>query len=473
MTERNDPCPCGSGKKYKKCCLRKDLEAARLQREAQEAARLQREAQERAAREAAAQAIPAVFSDRPLPEAESESSPLDPQQAALGARWDEFEAAPDYAARIALVYRSLDDGLIDDEMAFEMLNVLYDESIQHDDRAGWDGLATALRERLPAIFDHDAQYYLDWLITNALAAGRYDEIPSLARAMAGCAGDHVDEFNRVVDMLAYHGQLAILVEMMRIARPLVADSTNIVPWGQDEFAICAVDYEIFDYLEQTAAPAADDPQLQIRVQRFSVIDQPQLAQFLTYLTGQAGRRWTIEDFEVGRRKGRSRRASAEDDEERPEGEKNLFLLTAEFLGYLHREEGVSYPKARLAQQQIFAYIVQRSEGQLETAAAKRPQSHPKSVAGRRHPLCPDRGSFERFLVELLQLIFAQPYKAAAVFELAPAWLRFLESRGLIDAPQRAATLADLRGIDTALLKYWDQHPADPALRAGTARWREN
>lgn len=21
MTERNDPCPCGSGKKYKKCCM--------------------------------------------------------------------------------------------------------------------------------------------------------------------------------------------------------------------------------------------------------------------------------------------------------------------------------------------------------------------------------------------------------------------------------------------------------------------
>ena len=25
-TGRNDPCPCGSGKKYKKCCLRKDEE---------------------------------------------------------------------------------------------------------------------------------------------------------------------------------------------------------------------------------------------------------------------------------------------------------------------------------------------------------------------------------------------------------------------------------------------------------------
>jgi hypothetical protein len=273
-------------------------------------------------------------------------------------------------------------------------------------------------------------------------------------------------------MLAYHGQLATLVEMMRIARPLVEDSTDIVPWGQDEFATYAIDYEVFDYLEHTAAPTADDPQLQERVLNFRAINQPQFAQFLTHLTGQAGRQWAAGDFEVGRRKGRSRRASDED-EEQPEGAENLFLLTVEFLGYLHRAEGVSYPKGRLAQQRIFEYLVKRNAGELEPAAAGRAPTRPKSDARSRHPLCPDRGTFERFLVELLQLIFAQPYKAAAVFELAPAWLRFLESRGLIDAPQRAATLAELRGMDTVLLKYWDQHPADPALRAGTARWREN
>ncbi|HAT83148.1 MAG TPA: SEC-C domain-containing protein, partial [Eubacterium sp.] len=27
---RNDPCPCGSGKKYKNCCMKKDQEAQRL-----------------------------------------------------------------------------------------------------------------------------------------------------------------------------------------------------------------------------------------------------------------------------------------------------------------------------------------------------------------------------------------------------------------------------------------------------------
>jgi SEC-C motif len=30
---RNDPCPCGSGKKYKQCCLAKDEEAHRAERE--------------------------------------------------------------------------------------------------------------------------------------------------------------------------------------------------------------------------------------------------------------------------------------------------------------------------------------------------------------------------------------------------------------------------------------------------------
>ena len=28
QTGRNEPCPCGSGKKYKKCCLEKDQSAA-------------------------------------------------------------------------------------------------------------------------------------------------------------------------------------------------------------------------------------------------------------------------------------------------------------------------------------------------------------------------------------------------------------------------------------------------------------
>jgi hypothetical protein len=35
---RNDPCPCGSGKKYKNCCLEKDEASRRLERHASNAA---------------------------------------------------------------------------------------------------------------------------------------------------------------------------------------------------------------------------------------------------------------------------------------------------------------------------------------------------------------------------------------------------------------------------------------------------
>ncbi len=50
---RNDPCPCGSGKKYKKCCLEKDerekseqLKQARAQEEAADAAEQEKEKEE-------------------------------------------------------------------------------------------------------------------------------------------------------------------------------------------------------------------------------------------------------------------------------------------------------------------------------------------------------------------------------------------------------------------------------------------
>ncbi len=52
-TSRNDPCPCGSGKKYKKCCLEKDQtsERAELTRVAAKRAAAEK-AQRQATREA-------------------------------------------------------------------------------------------------------------------------------------------------------------------------------------------------------------------------------------------------------------------------------------------------------------------------------------------------------------------------------------------------------------------------------------
>jgi hypothetical protein len=77
---------------------------------------------------------------------------------------------------------------------------------------------------------------------------------------------------------------------------------------------------------------------------------------------------------------------------------------------------------------------------------------------------------DHFLADLLHFINPQYYKATATLELMPAWLRFLESRRLIDAEQREQILSELRGLDTEFLKVVKNHP-DPALRLAIENWR--
>ena len=109
-----------------------------------------------------------------------------------------------------------------------------------------------------------------------------------------------------------------------------------------------------------------------------------------------------------------------------------------------------------------------------SAGANHPTSaNPRHPGPRRSLLCPDRGTLDRFLVRFLSFFSFQRYPAAATFKFVPAWLRFLESRGLIDAEQRSQTLSELRGLATDLRVVWEKHTADPALDLGIERWREN
>src|SRR5262249_9524269 len=94
---RNDPCPCDSGKKYKKCCLPKDEEARRANRP---------------------EPAPPAKSVTPVVQASSLSQPKvdlsdlpepepDPQIQALNALWEDFEQQ-DYEGRISLFQQTLD-----------------------------------------------------------------------------------------------------------------------------------------------------------------------------------------------------------------------------------------------------------------------------------------------------------------------------------------------------------------------------
>jgi hypothetical protein len=120
-------------------------------------------------------------------------------------RWAEFDAG-DYEERISLFNQTLDEPeLMDGEMAFEMLSKIFEATVERDERARFDALLDSLRERLPAVYEEEAGYFLNWRILNALVMKRPELVDSLAREFALVAHKEIDTWSQVEARLAYHG----------------------------------------------------------------------------------------------------------------------------------------------------------------------------------------------------------------------------------------------------------------------------
>ncbi len=389
----------------------------------------------------------------------------------LASLWEEFEAEEDYEGQIAIFEAALDEGLLDDETAFEMLNVLYDATTANDERDRFDGLVAQLRQRLPDAYTSDAHFYLSWLISNALIAGRLDTLPALVDELVELAGEHLDIVNQAFDQLAYYDQLPALAAGMRRAWPLVQHSDQYLEWAVVEFAENGLAYTTLDYLEHTSEPNLTEMEAIGAFFECKPGEPDGFAKFLAYLTGKAGRRWTPDDLDLTQRqpqKGKPEPVVSQ-------GRLDFYYLTVEFLGYLRREEGVSYAKGELARDQIQTYILQRHDGELKDASRSRTGKKNKSKASASQSnsiLLPDNATLDRYLADLVNLFNPRPHRLAAMFEMIPAWLRFLETRGLIDAEQHAQTLEELRPLAAGLVKFWQNFNSEPAPLLAVERWPE-
>jgi hypothetical protein len=476
---RNDPCPCGSGKKYKKCCLSKDQEAS-------------------STRTAVIPPPSSVAPVRPRPfltqqhpkpsgpiaparaaEAPTPPPPLDPVTERGESRWREFESQ-NSEGRIAVFLKTLEDAeVMTDDLAFEMLSLLRTDAVQSGGRTRFAECVGALRERRPEVFNEGSHYYLSWCLLDVLAESRLEVVPSLARELAGRAGRDIDAFNRARDALAYHGQLSVLVEAMRIAWPLVKSSKNVVPWGVSEFADKGAEHEIFDYLEHTASPDPANPVLLDRIRFF--VEAPRedyVREFIGDLTGKSGREWQADDFALRPPRKSSRDAWDAEQEERQtpdQGAINLSRLISVFIGYLRREEGVPFPRGELVRQELYRYFVRRHEGDLDPRPSMLEQAlHPKRKLPKpprpAHPLCPERVTLDVHLAGMMGLLKGLYHSAAALFHAMPAWLRFLESRRLIDAGTRRKVAEELLPLHATLLRIWEKYTDDPFLYRQGQAW---
>jgi hypothetical protein len=469
-TGRNDPCPCGSGKKFKKCCLGNAVQTTSAPHPIHAAAR------------AASQQTSTRTKPAPTEKLAPAPPPRSPLQLKWDAIWNEFKSQQG-EAREAVFLRTLDDNeLMNDEAAFAMLDGLHEDAVARGERARFGRMVETLTERRPELYEQDAPYYLSWQLLDALADGRPDVL-SLTRALAGKAGRDIDTVNRGLAALAYHGQLAPLVEAMRIGWPLVRESANVMGWAIGEFAEAGAAYEMYAYLESAPFPDPSSGALLERIRYF--IEDPRLEyvnEFIGDVSAKTDRAWTVADFDFSPPKNRRRQDEWDDDDdvdadEPPvdPGARNLFRLITQFFGYLRRVEQVPYPRGQLIRHALHGYFVERHRGDLNPRLSMLEQAmHPKKKLPPPpkplHPLCPERVTLDVCIGQMCGFMSAQHHKAAALFGVVPAWLRFLQSKNLIDDVQRARTLEELRPLHADLLKLMEDYTEDPTLCRSLKGW---
>jgi hypothetical protein len=467
---RNDSCPCGSGKKFKKCCISKNQSTTYSAQGSLPKMLLP------GASSSSPPVLPSASELKPI------TAPSDPSEERRKTFWNEFKSQEEEGRR-AIFLRTLDDKeLMTDEMAFEMLSLLHEDAVSADGKARFAELVKSLADRRPEVYQQDAHFYLSWRLDDALV-GNPQEILPLARELASLAGEHLDIVNRSLRRLAYHGQLEAIVEAMRIAWPLVQSSSDILPWGITRFAEDGARYEIYNYLEHTPSPNPLSSDLIDRIKFFvAEPNEETIAEVIGDLLGQVSLALTLGDLAL--KPMRKKRRDDWDDEEKKDdessdpGTQNLYRLISRFVGYLRREEGVPYTKGELVRNELFEYFTRRQEGELaprlsmlEQAMLPNKKLPPPPKPS--HPLCPERVTFDVYLSKMLGFMSELYHTASALFEIVPSWLRFLESHGLIDADQHTKTVEELSPLHADLLRLMKTNRDDPALFSSLQRWPAN
>lgn len=441
---RNEPCPCGSGRKYKKCCLA-----------AEEAAGSER-------RMASDPWLPAETTDGM--EEDTPPPPPDPLKEARQAFWKRFAEADD-EARPTLFSEILDDReLLNSQFAFDLLDLASEEA---DDSAGHASLVTLLENiqaHRPDVFVAKQGYFLDWWIPSVVALGREDDLARLSRHFAEIADGNIDLFIRHLDRLAFWGRLSLLTEALRIAMPRLKESDTITTWGMDHLVDMALTSEILEVLE--TEPAADRREAELR-RRAAFYDVDAKLDVMAAILGRLSRDETqplnpddlanpVKDIEIQR----------------------LVDLAWDFFGHLKRTRAMPATRAMLAQDEIVAYLLRRHDGKLETADRpsrdrKKTLSHrrkPPENPAPRSPLCPGRTSLDRYAVGLFNFIFPRPYRGAALFEALPLWLDYLAFRGLINDSTRDRTWTEIRPLRDSVKVLCNRYSSDPALARMIEAW---
>jgi len=260
-TGRNAPCPCGSGKKYKKCCMETDLAEERFPSvvvedteeigsteiiEDEEFEMIAEDPEipddawdgENEGEDSVSHETPTVEpTEYPKPPKDDLPDLPDEQQRLVDEWWEEAKAlfkGPDADGMIRHVVRFMEDRPdlfvhlgIEHEYLFEL-------GAELGRRKQWSRYAALLgriREEHPEMYVRGFSYYDYDLMIELIAAGQRDLIPTYFSFFHQYPDNDPDNAHRIIDLLAWTGMQDELFEFVRPIAVPMCESPDVIGGG--------------------------------------------------------------------------------------------------------------------------------------------------------------------------------------------------------------------------------------------------
>jgi hypothetical protein len=241
---RNGPCHCGSGKKYKKCCLQKDEEQDALARS------IQNEVKEKAIQ----QEIGTKSEVSTALEKESEPITYEPEDENITRLWDDlnnFEYPEDLDKSLVTIetfIQNFPELAEQSDVIDEIFNVevyLYDANRYNE----YIDLLEKTEQVAPEFYKTKAEWFDLPRLRSAIAAGQKQKIDVLMVNFKSDPEKAVDHFSQAIDLLAWSGAEDQLHDIVYSTYKILANSEKIWDSG---FLITWIYFDIYHSLAKSS-----------------------------------------------------------------------------------------------------------------------------------------------------------------------------------------------------------------------------
>ncbi len=441
---RNDPCPCGSGKKYKYCCLPKEEEKRSRNLK------------------------PSITFDSVG--GIDDNSRNDTGNESWRSDFDKFKEL-DLDGKFDFFYDKYEDPEeVNGDYALEMLDALLLESSREGQWDDYLSLDREIREnRQDLVEDH--RYWLSrGKFLSIIWPGRKLEDEEL-KELSGDYAQDSEVLSPAFWAFIFREGTENQVDFLRRTNALLHENDDLMIEEKERICDIGIEAEIYRYLDGKKSKEGKNISLQSALKRmneyYEDLTRERLVEVMAILGGEKSFSWeagkTLQIASTESQMSLFEGIKGDvDPQSAEESLENYSLLGDQFHRFLHEEKSVLWARGRMARNGLVRYVLGRVDAEFPGEEAKY-TTPPRN-------LIPGPETFKASIEDLLFFLNPQYYRAIAPFIYVGPWLQFLVQQSLIDNRQKEEALQKLETIKEEYREFYEKKCPDPLIMEAFDNW---